>query len=270
MSQPSGGFVWRNAPCGVHSFFWPLEVFELREQIEILASLQNVDREIKEKSGAKEILLTEIQTKEREVGTRRAEIASLKGEWEERDRVRREKEHLLQEEGRRAAEKRMRMNRIKNLKELQALQREIDQIKESNAQLEEELIKVLEELEACASSLKEKDEELKKLEEAWRQRRTEIEAQLAGIEQAVTEASAVRQAIATQLNGELIQRYELIFSRRGGMAVVAVSEGICQGCYMNIPHQLLNEILKSEKLNLCPSCHRILYYKPAVASDKQI
>jgi predicted nucleic acid-binding Zn-ribbon protein len=247
-----------------------VEAFELREQIEILASLQNVDREIKEKSGAREVLLAEAQRREREVGQKKAEMAALKEEWEERDRLRREKEQVLQEEGRKAAEKRMRMNRIKNLKELQALQREIDQIKESNAQLEEELIKVLEELEARASALKEKEQELQKLEQEWGQRRAEIEAQVAGIEQAVTGASAVRGAIATQLNGDLIQRYELIFSRRGGMAVVTVSEGICQGCYMNIPPQLLNEILKSEKLNLCPSCHRILYYKPTVPSDKQI
>lgn len=167
-------------------------------------------------------------------------------------------------------EKRMRMNRIKNLKELQALQREIDQIKESNAQLEEELITVLEDLEARAASLKEKEEELKKLEEEWREKLGEIETQVVTIEQAVAEASTLRQAIAARLNGDLIARYELIFSRRGGMAVVAVSDGICQGCYMNIPPQLWNEIIKSERLNLCPSCHRILYHKPAVPNDKQI
>ena len=242
----------------------------MREQIEILASLQNADREIKEKSGAKGALLAEIEKREEEVQAKNAELATVRAEWAEKDKLRQEKEQLLQEESRKATDKRMRMNRIKNIKELQALQREIDQTKLSNAQLEEELIKLMEELEACAASLGAKEEELKKLEDAWRERRGEIEAQVVGIDRAVADASAVRQSIATQLNGELIGRYELIFSRRGGMAVVAVSEGICQGCFMNIPPQLWNEIIKSEKLILCPSCHRILYYKPPVPSDKQL
>jgi len=242
----------------------------LREQIEILASLQNADREIREKSGVKVVLLAEIQKKEEEIQTKRADIALFRAEWSEKDKQRQEKEQLLQEESKKATEKRMRMNRIKNIKELQALQREIDQIKLGNSQLEEELIKLLEEAESYASALRAKEEELKQLEAAWREKQGEIEAQVAGIERAVAEASALRQAIATRLNRELIERYELIFSRRGGMAVVTVSDGICQGCYMNIPPQLWNEIIKSEKLILCPSCHRILYYKPTVPNDKQL
>ena len=242
----------------------------MREQIEILASLQNVDREIREKSGVKVVLLAEIQKKEGEIQAKRADIALLRAEWSEKDKQRQEKEQLLQEESKKATEKRMRMNRIKNIKELQALQREIDQIKLGNSQLEEELIKLMEEAESYASALRAKEEELKQLEAAWREKQGEIEAQVAGIERAVAEASALRQAIATQLNRELIERYELIFSRRGGMAVVTVSDGICQGCYMNIPPQLWNEIIRSEKLILCPSCHRILYSKPAVPNDKQL
>lgn len=242
----------------------------MREQIEILASLQNVDREIREKSSVKVVLLAEIQKKEEEIQTKRADIALLRAEWSEKDKQRQEKERLLQEESKKATEKRMRMNRIKNIKELQALQREIDQIKLGNSQLEEELIKLMEEAEAYAGTLRAKEEELKQLEAAWREKQGEIEAQVAGIERAVAEASALRQAIATRLNRELIERYELIFSRRGGMAVVTVSDGICQGCYMNIPPQLWNEIIKSEKLILCPSCHRILYSKPTVPNDKQL
>lgn len=242
----------------------------MREQIEILASLQNVDREIREKSGVKVVLLAEIQKKEGEIQAKRADIALLRAEWSEKDKQRQEKEQMLQEESNKATEKRMRMNRIKNIKELQALQREIDQIKLGNSQLEEELIKLLEEAEAYASALRAKEEEMKQLEAAWREKQGEIEAQVAGIERAVAEASALRQGIATRLNRELIERYELIFSRRGGVAVVTVSDGICQGCYMNIRPQLWNEIIKSEKLILCPSCHRILYYKPAVPNDKQL
>lgn len=242
----------------------------MREQLEILASLQKIDREIKEKSGAKEALLAEIQKTEAEIEAKQAAAALLKAAWAEKDKLRREKERLLEEDGKKAMEKRMRMTRIKNIKELQALQREIDQIKQGNTQVEEDLIQIFEGLEAAAAVLKEKEEELREIEEAWGPRRKDIENQMAQIEQSVQEITGLRQGIAARLNSDLIQRYELIFSRRGGTAVVAVSGGICQGCFMNIPPQLWNEIIRSEKLILCPSCHRILYHQPEAPGDKEI
>jgi predicted nucleic acid-binding Zn-ribbon protein len=242
----------------------------LRDQIEILASLQNVDREIKEKNTLKRDLSAQIQGKEDEIQAKKSEFALLQAEWAERDKERREKEQVLQEDSSKTTEKRMRMNRLKNIKELQAVQREIDQIKENNKQREEELITILEDLEARSALVREKEEELKKLEEEWNGKKGEIETEVARLEQALVGASTGRQAIAVQLDGDLIQRYELIFSRRGGMAVVTVSGGICQGCFMNIPPQLWNEIIKSETLNLCPSCHRILYHNPNVPNDKQL
>lgn len=242
----------------------------MREQIEILASLQEIDREIREKHGVRDLVLAEMQRREKEIEAKKAEIGLLSADLAEWDKSRREKEKVLQDDAQKAMEKRMRMNRIKNIKELQALQREIDQIKQNNSQLEEELIKILEELETRTSSLKERVEELKKFEDAWGEKRKELEAQLSDIEHAVAEAASARKTVAAQLEGNLIERYELIFSRRGGMAVVTVSDGICQGCYMNIPPQLWNEIMKSERLILCPSCHRILYYKPALPQDKHL
>ncbi len=165
-------------------------------------------------------------------------------------------------------DKRMRMNRIKNTKELQALQREIDQIKQNNGELEEELIKIMEAIDGIKIDIRSKEEELARLQQDWQEKQEEMETQISSIDRAVSEASTRRQTIASQVTGDLISRYELIFARRGGMAVVEVAGGICQGCYMNIPPQLWNEIIKSEKVNLCPNCQRILYYKPSIVQEK--
>jgi predicted nucleic acid-binding Zn-ribbon protein len=164
----------------------------------------------------------------------------------------------------------MRMNKIKNSKELMALQREIDLIKAGNAEREEELIKLMEEAERINSEIKSKEEELAHLKAEWEKKQTELQAKISGIDKAVSEAALRRQTIAAQVTRDLISRYELIFARRGGMAVVEVTGGICQGCYMNIPPQLWNEIIRSEKVHLCPSCQRILYYKPAPETIKSV
>ena len=237
-------------------------------QIEILASLQTVDREIREHHGKKRDLLAELQAKEQEIRIKKGEIIRLSAALAETEKLRQEKDRVFQDEGKKATDRRMRMNRIKNSKELMALQREIDLIKQGNSEREEELIKLMEETDRASSEIKAKEEELAKLQAEWARQQAELQSQISGIDQAVSEAASRRQTIAAQVAGDLIARYELIFSRRGGTAVVEVAGGICQGCYMNIPPQLWNEIIRSEKVHLCPSCQRILHYKPAEEAVK--
>lgn len=241
----------------------------MRDQIEVLTGLQDVDREIRESNLAKESLLAEIGKWEEGLKAKKLEVERQRAEWADKDQMRSQKEKALQEEGKKAVEKRMRMNRIKNIKELQALQREIDQIKQGNAQLEEELMRLFEEVEAGGTALQEKVDDLARAELEWEEKCQKLRSSARELEESIAAAFAARQQIASRLEPNLLSRYELIFSRRGGTAVVAVSDGICQGCYMNIPPQLLNETIKSENLTSCPSCHRILFYKPTASNEKQ-
>ena len=239
-------------------------------QIEILASLQTVDREIKQYHGKKQNLLGELKAREAEIQTKKKEVEKLSLTLAESDKQRQEKDRLLQEESKKATDRRMRMNRIKNSKELAALQREIDLIKQSNSEREEELIKMMEEIEAAKAVIKTKAEEVSTLQVEWQQSQAEMSAQLTGIDQAVSEAALRRQTIAAEVAKDLISRYEMIFSRRGGTAVVEATGGICQGCFMNIPPQLWNEIIRNEKVHFCSSCQRILYYKPTDEAFKSV
>jgi len=234
---------------------------KLHAQIEILASLQSVDREIKEQTGIKQGLLVDLQSIEKDIQAKKREIDTLTALCAEKEKLRIAKDRVFQEEGKKAMDKRMRMNRIKNVKELQALQREIDQMRQANGELEEELIRIMQDIDAVKSQIQTKESEMTAMREDWEKRQQELQSQISGIDRAVSEAANRRQSIASQITGDLISRYELIFSRRGGTAVVEVAGGICQGCYMNIPPQLSNEIIKSEKVHLCPSCQRILYVK---------
>ena len=242
----------------------------MRAQIEILASLQTVDREIKQQSSVKKDLLAELEAKDRDIQAKTAEIERLSMACAEKEKQRQEKDRVLQDEGKKAVDKRMRMNRIKNIKELQALQREIDQIRQNNGVLEEELLQVLVEIDGIKAEVQTKKEELASVQEEWTQKQQSLLAQISCIDQAVADASARRKKIASQVTKDLISRYELIFARRGGTAVVEVAGGICQGCYMNIPPQLWNEMIKSEKIHLCPSCQRILYRRPVEPQENVV
>jgi uncharacterized protein len=225
--------------------------------------LQTVDREIKEQKGRKHDLLSELEAKEKEIRAKKREIDVLVANFSEKEKLRSEKDRFFQDEGKKAMDKRMRMNRIKNVKELQALQREIDLMRQTNGELEEELIRIMQEIDAVKAQIQAREAEMATMQEEWLKKQKELEEKIHDIDEAVSQAATRRQSIASQVAGDLISRYELIFSRRGGTAVVEVSAGICQGCFMNIPPQLWNEIIRNEKLHLCPSCQRILFVRPA-------
>lgn len=234
----------------------------MRDQLEVLAELQGIDREVKRRQTIRMDLLTEKEKWERDIARKTAEVALLREQWQEKDLLRRSKEQTAQDATRKATDKRMRMSQVKNVKELQALQREIGLIKESNAILEDEILEVMSEVEGHESVLKQQEEELKALADEWNARKQGLASEMAEVDERMAETSKVRAATAARLDGDLVGRYELIFSRRDGMAVVSVSSGICQACFMNLPPQLWNEVLRSERVNLCPNCQRILYYKP--------
>jgi uncharacterized protein len=241
---------------------------KLRAQIEVLAALQIVDREIREHAGVKQGLLGELHEKERFIRERKQEIEALTAACSAKEKLRQEKEKLLQDEGKKATDKRMRMNRIKNIKELQALQREIDQIRQANGEAEEELLTLMVEIDGLKGEIKAKQETLLAAQHDWQEKQQALQARISAVDEAADKALIRRQSIAREIAGDLMSRYELILSRRGGTAVVEVTGGICQGCYMNIPPQLWNDIIRSEKVNLCPSCQRIIYYKAPEAHER--
>jgi hypothetical protein len=71
-----------------------------------------------------------------------------------------------------------------------------------------------------------------------------------------------RDALARGMSDSLRSKYEQIFQKRGGTAVVEVRNGTCLGCHMHVPPQLFNELQKFRDMRQCPNCHRILFWRP--------
>ena len=60
---------------------------------------------------------------------------------------------------------------------------------------------------------------------------------------------------------EFLSLYQKIKQKRAEPIVVPVEDSCCQGCHVNIPPQLFNEVKKCKTIIKCPHCSRILYWK---------
>ncbi len=203
----------------------------LSTRIELLTSLQRLDQSISERKRETEEGVRQLQALEAIVQERVAEAAQLKETLAELKSRQMALERELAEIEDKAKDRRMRLQRIRNDKELQATQREIDVMKERAGQLEDDELQVLEEVDTFTEKMSAAQENLQEGEQALEQERTASVARESEVAQEVDRNIQARKELAARIasvDGVLVRRYELIFSRRGGVAIVAVRAGIFQ------------------------------------------
>jgi predicted nucleic acid-binding Zn-ribbon protein len=238
----------------------------LTSQIDLLAALQDIDQRIQTKGYMLQELrqqttaiLSEIDAKEREAAEQQQHIAQLETQ-------RRSSELQLREEEDKIKEKRVRLNRIRNERELQALRREIDLMKEANGKLEEDTIQLLEQIEQAQTNLTRTRTQIEELRAKIENESAQVALRAAALEEELRLEDNERVKLASRIDADLCARYERIFAKRGGLAVVEIRAGTCQGCHMRIPPHMGNQILSNVQQHTgvifhCPHCGRILLWK---------
>jgi len=230
--------------------------------IDRLAALQKIDCQLREKTELLQALEREVAELENQRLLQREHTRTAQAERDAVETQRRELEARLEDEEAKMKDRRMRLNRVRNEKELQALRREIEVGKEANQQAEEELLRIFESLETLNASAKHAEDLLREIEAEADAKTAEHRTRITTLQAEVEGQRAIRARMAAKLDSSLRQKYEQIFERRGGTAVVEVRNGTCLGCHMNLPPQFFNELQRTREVRLCPSCHRILFWRP--------
>ena len=147
--------------------------------------------------------------------------------------------------------------KIGSPKELKGIQEEVVLLKGKKDKMETDLLELLDsvdnlnsELAAVATRIKELTAEVEEKEEAYKKVAKEIKDELQDL-------NARKEASAAKIPSTLLSLYEEIRQKKK-QAAVAISEGICQGCFVELPAEELDKMLDSDRLWRCPQCRRIL------------
>lgn len=233
----------------------------MREEIARLMSLQTIDRELHELEGTLAHVAERIELLRQESEQQQAELDRLKAEEQETGTTRRRLEKELAEGEARIRNKRMRLNQVRNDKENLALGHEVDALKENNQRLEAEALALMEAAEPRSTRIAELTESIEHKRAELTTAEKEVAAQLEDLKVSISKQRVDRDQMARDIPPALLQRYQMIFSRRGGLAVAEAKGGTCQGCRMRLPPQLYNELQKHLQIHYCPNCQRVLYYE---------
>lgn len=158
------------------------------------------------------------------------------------------------------------LNTTRSNDQYKAFQHQIDTIKGEIGRLEDRQLEFMEESEvlarevqqasAVAAELKaETDKQLADLVA----RRSNLERELAGIEEN-------RTRLAADVEPAVLARYERLLKSKGENSVVGVNRSTCGGCHMKLPMQCYVLAKGAQELVTCPNCSRILYHTPDMES----
>ncbi|QCW52469.1 hypothetical protein FE634_08485 [Nocardioides dongxiaopingii] len=159
---------------------------------------------------------------------------------------------------------RMDQGLIKNPKDLERMQHELESLERRIGTLEDEEIEIMEQLEEAQAALGElvqrvaaSDERLAELAELRDRKTAEVDVQLAQVE-------ADRGPAAEGLPADLVALYDKLRASKGGVGAAALSQRRCTGCQLGIDNAELGVIRATpvDTVVRCEECSRILVRTP--------
>jgi predicted nucleic acid-binding Zn-ribbon protein len=139
--------------------------------------------------------------------------------------------------------------------------KEIEGTKRANTAREDELLAILARYEEAEKRLAEFKAEVDEVSGQYRERMVDVEAKMASFDKDIALLTAKKSEVAGRIDAGLARRFEMIFDRRDGIAIVPARNQSCTGCHMNLSPQLFNLLQRDDRIYTCPNCNRILYYE---------
>jgi len=68
------------------------------------------------------------------------------------------------------------------------------------------------------------------------------------------------ETLSETVEPELMKHYMELKQQIKGGVMASVQNAVCNGCHMNIPPQMYNELQRFDSLKYCPFCRRIIYW----------
>lgn len=206
---------------------------EIRKILENDKEMQQAQKQVNEAERVHEIALQALKRAEADVGQQKIKIE--------------------------LSESKLYSGTVKNPKELQDLQNEVAALKRYLGTLEERQLETMLDEESAAE-----------IKQAAIEKREQIRGQLAIQNQSLTNEQtdlnkelerflSERQAALSPLDASLLAIYDKLRQQKRGVAVAAVSDGVCGACGTTLT-PAHNQIARSTaEICNCPSCKRILF-----------
>ncbi len=237
----------------------------LRAQIEALESLATLDASLAK-------LEAELRGEGERLSDKKSQLKKLDERFEstrasvgDMDRTRGE---LLQDARQMSVQmerSREKLARCRTERELNATQREIEELRKLYRDRELEIEKINGLAEQARSEMEKANQEREVLTTDMAKDDASA-TRLDSLETAVSAEREKRKELVKAVPPALYRRYEMIRKRRGS-ALAWTFQGTCSACHISLSPMAFQRLRRGEDFDQCPSCQRILYYRESNPAD---
>lgn len=221
--------------------------------------MSELDARKKELDALTAALPAEVEKRDGDLDARQEEMAKLQRVLEEKQRERRRLEASIDDKTQLLAKYRVQLESVKTNKEYQSLQNEIKVTREQISGTEDKLLELLEGVEKTRRSIDERLGGLEQLKAEVTRANEEARARLKDVEVQLVEVEEKRKRLIPTLSQPVRAGYKRLFERYQGGAFAVAADGVCQGCYVNIPAKVVADLRSGSKLYRCESCGRFIF-----------
>jgi predicted nucleic acid-binding Zn-ribbon protein len=232
------------------------------KELPLLYDLQQVDTEIglleEKKAGLEDgsELQADIATLRARLEVAQARLRQLEAEQNDR---RLQVDSL--EKKRIAEEKRMYAGKGMSAKEVQALQMEIENLKDRRETLELEVMDLDDQISPLREEVEDLGPKIEAMEAELADVRERYQAVAVGIDADIARLMVTRNERAAKVSPPVQRRYDSIRERASNLAIVLVTDNVCPGCHTQLTHFILRQLQEKKKVQYCENCQRLLYWE---------
>lgn len=144
--------------------------------------------------------------------------------------------------------------------EYRALAHEIENCKQEIFKIENQEIELMEQAEAAQKEVAAASKVAADAKNLADSQLGQLLTREANLKQELARLEANREELASAVDEISRARYERLVKNKGDNVVVGVQHGVCGGCHMRLPAQILVSCKAQSELVTCTNCGRILYY----------
>lgn len=230
-----------------------------KEQIDILVRLQKIELESSYINSQLGELPHRLEKIDEELSAFHGAIAEEENRLTELKKKYRTYESDAEMNLSRIKKSKEKLGSVKTNKEYQSSLKEIEDLEIINSKIEDDMIECLETMDGIESEIDSKKKEYSQLSGRVKAEKDLLQQESDQAKESLERLDADRSSLTKTIDPELLKKYNMVKDLVGNVAITAVKNAVCQGCNVNIPPQLYNELQRFDTLMFCPHCQRIIY-----------
>jgi len=157
-----------------------------------------------------------------------------------------------------AEQRRMSDGSVANARELEAMGREIDNLRRRIAEREDELLVVMERREDVERRSAAATTTADQLRQRVHVVATDATVELEEVVRELDAKREERERLAGGIDAETLELYEELRAHKRGVGAAALIDGVCQGCHETLSAAELDRVKHTDGVARCEHCRRIL------------